>query len=69
MKLQLFRDHLTTELGNLPDIRTQEIQSFALTTAILTRSLVERLDIGDLRVRGARGPKGRRTLLRGFSTT
>ena len=58
MKLQLFRDHLATELGNLPDVRTQEIQSYALTTAILTRSLVERLDIGDLRVGRARDPKG-----------
>ena len=50
MRLQLFQDHLAAELSNLPDIRSQEIQSYALTTAILVRTLVDRLGIGNLRI-------------------
>ena len=50
MKLQLFRDHLAKELGNLPDIRSQEIQSYAITTAVLVRYIVQELGIEDLKV-------------------
>ena len=50
MKLQLFRDHLAHELKNLPDIRSQEIQSYALTTAVLLRYITQELGIEDLRV-------------------
>ena len=50
MKLQLFRDHLAHELRNLPDIRSQEIQSYALTTAVLLRYITQELGIEDLRV-------------------
>ena len=50
MRLQLFRNHLAAELSNLPDIRSQEVQSYALTTAILVRKIVERLEIDNLEI-------------------
>ena len=50
MKLQLFRNHLASELNGLPDVRVQEIQSYALTTAILVRRIIERLQIIDLSI-------------------
>ena len=59
MRLQLFRDHLAIELRNMPDVRVQEVQSYALTTAILTRSLVERLRIDDLNIERSHDPQGR----------
>ena len=34
----------------MPDMRSQEIQSFALTTAILVRKIVVQLDINDLKI-------------------
>ena len=45
MKLQLFRNHLAAELKNLPDTKSQEIQSYVLTTSILIRRIIEDLDI------------------------
>ena len=59
MRLQLFRDHLAVELSNMPDIRVQEVQSYALTTAILARTLVERLKIDDLNIEWSHDPEGR----------
>ena len=59
MRLQLFRDHLSVELINMPDIRVQEVQSYALTTAILARTLVERLKIDDLNIEWSHDPQGR----------
>ena len=50
MNLQLFRDHLATELRNLPDVRSLEIQSYALTTAALARRILQHLDIDDLTI-------------------
>ena len=50
MILQLFRDHLATELDNLPDMQSREIQSYALTTAVLTRRILDSLDIKDLTI-------------------
>ena len=55
MKLRLFRDHLAEELEALPDFRYQEIQSRALTTAILVRAMVERLGIQQLKLEEAGG--------------
>lgn len=43
MKLHLYREHLARELQQLPDFRVQEIQSYVLTTAILTRRIDDRL--------------------------
>ena len=43
MNLQLYRDHLTQELKHLPDLRSQDIQSYVLTTAILCRRIDNRL--------------------------
>ena len=59
MRLQLFRDHLAVELRNMPDIRAQEVQSYALTTAILARTLVERLRIDDLNIEWSHDSQGR----------
>ena len=50
MNLRHFRHHLLTELDNLPDLRSQEIQSYVLTTAILTRRIMEILDNSSLEV-------------------
>ncbi len=50
MNLQLFRTHLANELNDLPDMKNQEIQSYVLTTAILTRRIIERLDINSLTI-------------------
>lgn len=57
MNLQLFRSHLASELDGLPDVREQEIQSYALTTAILVRRIIERLRITDLSIPDARDPQ------------
>ena len=43
MKLLLYREHLARELEQLPDFRVQAIQSYVLTTAILTRRIDDRL--------------------------
>ena len=50
MNLRHFRKHLLTELNNLPDLRSQEIQSYVLTTAILTRRIMEILNHSSLEV-------------------
>lgn len=57
MKLQLFRNHLASDLDSLPDVRAQEIQSYALTTAILVRRITERLKITDLNIPDAHNPQ------------
>ena len=59
MRLQLFRDHLAVELRNMPDVRVQGVQSYALTTAILARTLVERLRIDDLNIEWSHDPEYR----------
>ena len=43
MRLHLYREHLARELEQLPDFRAQEIQSYVLTTAILSRRIDDRL--------------------------
>ena len=50
MNLRFYRKHLQTELKNLPDLRSQEIQSYVLTTAILTRKIMEVLDNSSLEI-------------------
>ena len=50
MNLQFFRDHLANELRDLPDVRSQNIQSYVLTTAVLARYIVDELGIEDLNV-------------------
>ena len=50
MNLRFYRKHLQTELKNLPDLRSQEIQSYVLTTAILTRKIMEILDNSSLEI-------------------
>lgn len=50
MKLQLFRDRLACELRDLPDIRSQEVQSYALTTAVLVRYVIQELGMEDIQV-------------------
>ena len=58
MKLHLYREHLARELEQLPDFRVQEIQSYVLTTAILTRRIDDRL--GErLRSEGVEPRRGR----------
>ena len=44
MRLQLFREHLDSEL-NLPQTHSQSVQSRAVTTAVLLRYVVARLKI------------------------
>ncbi len=50
MDLQSFRDHLAAELESRPDVRSPEIQSYALTTAALARRILRHLHIDDLTV-------------------
>ena len=57
MNLQHFRKHLLTELYNLPDLRSQEIQSYVLTTAILTRRILEILNHSSLEIPSTYDPK------------
>ena len=56
MNLRHFRKHLLKELDHLPDLRSQEIQSYVLTTAILTRRIVEILDHYGLEVSSTYDP-------------
>ena len=53
MDIQLIRDRLVEELANLPDVTTPEIQSYALTSAVLVRRITEALNITDLRLQDA----------------
>ena len=53
MDIQLIRNRLVEELANLPDVTTPEIQSYALTTAVLVRRITEALNITDLRIQDA----------------
>ena len=53
MDIQLIRNRLVEELANLPDVRTPEIQSYALTTAVLARRITEALNITDLHIQDA----------------
>ena len=50
MDIQLIRNRLVEELDNLPDVTTPEIQSYALTSAVLVRRVTEALNITDLRI-------------------
>ena len=45
------------ELNNLPDIRSQEVQSYALTTATLVRYIIQDLGVEELEVRDPYDPK------------
>ena len=53
MDIQLIRNRLVEELANLPDVTTPEIQSYALTSAVLVRRITEALKIADLRIQDA----------------
>ena len=53
MRVQLFRDHLASQLNALPAFSNQEIQSHALTTAALTRKLLEHLSIDTVTIPAA----------------
>ena len=53
MEIQLIRNRLAEELANLPDVTTPEIQSYALTSAVLVRRITEALNITDLRIQDA----------------
>ena len=53
MDIQLIRNRLVVELANLPDVTTLEIQSYALTSAVLVRRITEALNITDLRIQDA----------------
>ncbi len=53
MDIQLIRDRLVEELANLPDLTSPEIQSYALTPAVLVRRITKALNVTDLRVQDA----------------
>ena len=53
MEIQLIRNRLVEELANLPELTTPEIQSYALTSAVLVRRITEALKITDLRIQDA----------------
>ena len=53
MEIQLIRNRLLEELANLPDVTTVEIQSYALTSAVLVRRITKALNITDLRIQDA----------------
>ena len=53
MDIQLIRDRLVEELAILPDLTSPEIQSYALTSAVLVRRITKALNITDLRVQDA----------------
>ena len=57
MDIQLIRDRLVGEVAMLPDLQTPEIQSYAVTTAVLIRRVTEALDITDLRIPDAWQPQ------------
>ena len=57
MEIQLIRNRLLEELANLPDVTTPEIQSYALTSAVLVRRITEALRITDLRIQDAWRPE------------
>ena len=53
MEIQLIRDRLVKEISDLPGVTTPEIQSYALTSAVLVRRITEALNITDLRIQDA----------------
>ena len=53
MDIQLIRNRLVKELADLPDMTTPEIQSYALTSAVLARRITEALNITCLRIQDA----------------
>ena len=57
MDIQLIRDRLVGEMAMLPDLQTPEIQSYAVTTAVLVRRVTEALNITDLRIPDAWQPQ------------
>ncbi len=56
MDIQLIRDRLVGEMAMLPDLQAPEIQSYAVTTAVLVRRVATALDIKDLRIPDAWQP-------------
>ena len=48
--IQLIRDPLAGESAWLPDLQTLEIQSYAVTTAVLVKQVTDALEITDLRI-------------------
>ena len=67
MDIQLIRNRLVEELVNLPDVTTPEIQSYALTSAVLVRRITEALNITDLRIQDAWQPETAHDLARVLS--
>ena len=57
MDIQLIRDRLVGEMAMLPDPQTPEIQSYAVTTAVLVRQVTGALDITDLLIPDAWQPQ------------
>ena len=57
MDIQPIRDRLVGEMAMLPDLQTPEIQSYAVTTAVLVRQVTGALDITDLRIPDAWQPQ------------
>ena len=55
MDIQLIRDRLVGEMATLPDLQTPEIQSYAVTTAVLVRQVTGALDITNLHISGCIG--------------
>ena len=53
MDIQLIRDRLVQELASLPDLTTPEVQSYALTSAVLVRRITGALNIIDIRIQDA----------------
>ncbi len=64
MDIQLIRDRLEGEMAMLPDLQTPEIQSYAVTTAVLIRRITGALDITDLRIPDAWEPQTHHDLRR-----
>ena len=53
MEIQLIRDRLVKEIADLPGVTTPEIQSYALTSAVLVRRITKALNITDLSLQDA----------------
>ncbi|MYF73024.1 MAG: hypothetical protein F4032_04395 [Gemmatimonadetes bacterium] len=46
----MYRQHLGYELASLPDVRYQNIQSYALTTGVLVRKIIQHFKINSIRI-------------------
>ena len=64
MDIQLIRDRLVGEMATLPDLQTPEIQSYAVTTAVLVRQVTGALDITNLHISDAWQPQTHHNLRR-----